>query len=214
MSYILDALKKSEAQRQTQQGNSNSFISASGNNAAHNRTGIIILVAVALIVVVLLLWNVLSLTSGDHGNSAASAVVEDQSEPHIPVILPSSSSHSEAKKPASSAPATQLNVQQQPVMVSAGKSADPLESEEVKRAMPPLSALRRIPQLMINSHIYSQIESKRSVVMNNREWHEGDVITDGVYLKEITPDGIMLDVEGWPVHVGRSKGWQAIPGSD
>ena len=80
--------------------------------------------------------------------------------------------------------------------------------------MPPVSALKRIPQLMINSHIYSPVADKRSVIMNNQQWHEGDVIADGVYLKEITADGIMLDVEGWPVHVGRSKGWQAIPGSD
>ena len=47
--------------------------------------------------------------------------------------------------------------------------------------------------------------------MNGRDWSEGDLIVRGVYLKEITASGLLLDVEGWPLHIGRSRGWQALP---
>ncbi|MAE20910.1 MAG: hypothetical protein CMK92_00615 [Pseudomonas sp.] len=73
----------------------------------------------------------------------------------------------------------------------------------------PLQALKSIPTLTITGHTYSSVPDKRSVVMNDRLWREGEPIRDGVILKEITRDGITLDVQGWPVVVGRSHGWQA-----
>jgi len=189
------------------------------------------------VVVALLLWNIVSLTSSDDTGSE-SRIYDDEQSVTLPSAAQSAGQSSSAIKiPAPDTEAHQLVVPQQPVLVetpaeqgsvaSATESAQAdlrqtesqpaatgFQSEAARRAMPPVSALKRIPQLMINSHIYSPVADKRSVIMNNQQWHEGDVIADGVYLKEITADGIMLDVEGWPVHVGRSKGWQAIPGSD
>jgi general secretion pathway protein B len=85
-------------------------------------------------------------------------------------------------------------------------AADVQQSET---SAPPLQALQSIPTLTITGHTYSSVPDKRSVVMNDRLWREGEPIRDGVILKEITRDGITLDVQGWPVVVGRSHGWQA-----
>lgn len=74
----------------------------------------------------------------------------------------------------------------------------------------PFEALERIPDLVITAHKYSTVPENRSVTMNGRTWREGDSVVDGVTLKEITRDGLALDVAGWPVVVGRSRGWKAI----
>ncbi|MFL0807321.1 MAG: general secretion pathway protein GspB [Oceanobacter sp.] len=79
-----------------------------------------------------------------------------------------------------------------------------------RRLLPPLTSLRKIPDLIITSHIYSVDASTRSVSMNGRNWHEGSWIAPGVTLDKITETGILLDVEGFPFPVHRQNGWQSI----
>ncbi len=84
------------------------------------------------------------------------------------------------------------------------------QAEPTNTDRAPFEALERIPDLVITAHKYSTVPENRSVSMNGRTWHEGDSVVDGVILKEITRDGLALDVAGWPVVVGRSRGWKAI----
>ncbi len=211
MSYILDALRKSEQQRRDDHQTAGAGSAPRWGQAAAtatDRRAVYILLAIAVLVASALIWNLLSLTAEDVSDDT------DMLTPQPPVAPA-------GRTPERSVAEQRLDVPPPPAVVTAPaeqRPDRPAAATELaavrKRALPPMAALRRIPQLMINSHIYSPAADKRSVVMNNREWHEGDVIADGVLLQEITADGIMLDVEGWPVHVGRSKGWQAIPGSD
>lgn len=80
----------------------------------------------------------------------------------------------------------------------------------LKDARAPFEALERIPDLNITGHTFSSVPAKRTVTMNGRDWKEGEQVVDGVMLKEITRDGILLDVSGWPVVIGRTRGWKAI----
>lgn len=84
------------------------------------------------------------------------------------------------------------------------------QTEPTNADRAPFEALERIPDLVVTAHKYSSVPENRSVTMNGRTWREGDSVIDGVTLKEITRDGLMLDVAGWPVVVGRSRGWKAI----
>lgn len=79
-----------------------------------------------------------------------------------------------------------------------------------RRTLPPLTALSKIPDLIITGHIYSQNTSQRSVSMNGRNWYEGEMIVPDVVLDQITETGILLDVDGFPFPVHRSSGWQSI----
>ena len=90
-------------------------------------------------------------------------------------------------------------------------SSDRPAGSVTMRRLPPLESLRRIPALMINSHIYSPLPEKRSVTMNNRVWHEGEQITDGISVQEITPKGVLLNVDGWPLTIDRQQGWTPVP---
>ena len=90
---------------------------------------------------------------------------------------------------------------------------EPIISKGVveERKLPPLTSLRKIPVLVINSHIYSGLASKRSVTINNKSQREGDYLTSEILLKEITPKGIVIEVDGWPLSISRQQGWQPIP---
>ncbi|GGY54071.1 hypothetical protein GCM10011297_28650 [Bacterioplanes sanyensis] len=79
-----------------------------------------------------------------------------------------------------------------------------------QRTLPPLSELRKIPDLIITGHIYSTQASARQVTMNGRVWGEGDRIATDVTLTTITHDGIELDVAGWPLTIHRNRGWQSL----
>lgn len=79
-----------------------------------------------------------------------------------------------------------------------------------QRVLPPLSALRKLPDIIISSHIYSADPVHRSIQMNGRGWSEGDRISSSVILQEITPEGILVDVDGYPFHINRNNGWQAL----
>ena len=88
----------------------------------------------------------------------------------------------------------------------------PVDTASEKRTLPPLATLRKIPALFINSHIYSSVAAQRSVTINNRPWREGDPLTQDVIIQAITPQGVLLQVDGYSISVNRSQGWQPIDG--
>lgn len=262
MSYILDALKKSEAERaqrdadQTNRNVSNdiqaeSSSSSRRSNYANRTVGLgastvglapgsatrgsdrilpasktadsnglrwvmAVLVVLLILLVLLLWWERMPFSTSD---SAA-----QNTQPNLLEMTKRTSdktgvTRSEAQ--LTLAPAPQLAEGRE----TKGKEAEGAEAKErvaqakVKTttadvqqseiSTPPLQALKSIPTLTITGHTYSSVPDKRSVVMNDRLWREGEPIRDGIILKEITRDGITLDVQGWPVVVGRSHGWQA-----
>ncbi|MEH6447204.1 MAG: general secretion pathway protein GspB [Oleispira sp.] len=64
-----------------------------------------------------------------------------------------------------------------------------------------------IPNIVISSHIYSSLPEHRSIVVNGERLVEADFITAQVQIKEITHQGMIIDVNGWPLVVSRSRGW-------
>jgi general secretion pathway protein B len=75
----------------------------------------------------------------------------------------------------------------------------------VEQATKDVQAL--IPDINISSHIYSSLATRRSIVVNGERLVEADFITPHVQVKEITHQGMIIDVNGWPLVVDRSRGW-------
>jgi general secretion pathway protein B len=100
------------------------------------------------------------------------------------------------------------------VGASADAAAESASEERLpafeQRRLPPLSALAKLPDLIISSHIYSSDPAMRRLNMNGRNWREGDVISRDVTLQEITPEGILVIVDGYPFHINSNNGWQAL----
>ena len=69
------------------------------------------------------------------------------------------------------------------------------------------SLLAQIPNISITSHIYSSQAKRRSIVVNDERLVEGDFIAPKVQVKEITHQGMILEVDGSLLAVSRSRGW-------
>ena len=210
MSYILDALKKSEQQR-------------AGNQPAAAAVHVPLSPAPARSVLLPVGWRLMILVGllllggwwlASPGVPADPVVEQPLTQPAVPepvTMAPApvmtTTRLPETLVPASVTPAASVMAEPQP----AEPQAEPGVARVQTRRLPPLESLRRIPALMINSHIYSPLADKRSVTINNRAWREGEPLAEGIVLQEITPQGIVLDVDGWPLPVNRQQGWQPVP---
>jgi general secretion pathway protein B len=65
----------------------------------------------------------------------------------------------------------------------------------------------RIPNINISSHIYSSLPTRRSIVVNGERLAETDFITPNVQVKEITHQGMIIEVDGLSLVIDRSRGW-------
>lgn len=60
----------------------------------------------------------------------------------------------------------------------------------------PLEMQHAIPQMAVTIHVYAPQESQRILFINNREYHKGSQIEGGVRVEEIVPDGAVLSYRG------------------
>ncbi|MDP2546677.1 general secretion pathway protein GspB [Oceanobacter sp. 4_MG-2023] len=123
-----------------------------------------------------------------------------------PVVVEAATPPEKASVQSAAPESTQVSTQANTSEPPAVADSSALE----RRHLPPLSSLRKVPDLVITGHIYSQDGSTRTVSMNGRQWYEGDMIVPGVFLQSITSSGLVLDVDGYPFPINRNSGWQSI----
>ena len=227
MSYILDALKKSEQDRLQKENPGDAEINWVAVEAPQASSSLLpgLFIGISLVLVLALVFWVLTfwvLVPEQSSLPEFSPDGVDKSYQPVPVeravVKPQivKAAVPEPQKPAQAE--TEINNRQQPEVVQSTQIESLPEIEPAKapavtrseRVLPPLSVLRKIPDLIITGHIYSSIANKRSVSINGRDWNEGDYLSDTIRVKEITSDGVVMDVEGWSLPLKRNKGWQAI----
>lgn len=213
MSYILEALKKSQQERDAITAEHPPVFIPAASISNSSKSGAQVF---ALLVGILLLAIIVFLAVRNTATTPLTApviatektvhtkVVKTEIEP--PVMLERAISPREIVEVSSSASAP---IPVQPVQQESLESKTSVKVEE--RRLPALASLRKIPALVINSHIYSSLPSKRSVTINNRSQREGDYLSSDVLIKEITTQGIVIEVDGWPLNISRQQGWQPIP---
>jgi general secretion pathway protein B len=64
-----------------------------------------------------------------------------------------------------------------------------------------------VPNINISSHIFSSLPARRSIVVNGERLAETDFITPNVQVKEITHKGMIIKVDGLSLVIDRSRGW-------
>ncbi len=80
----------------------------------------------------------------------------------------------------------------------------PLELGELSKEV-----LSQIPNIALESHIYSSAAQFRSVVINGRTFNEGMMINSEVVLRSITDKGVVLEVAGRKVALDKGITWVA-----
>ena len=181
MSYILDALKKSEAERNRSGAPS---LLALRQVDLGSRTGMRALLAALIINACLvgfwLFWR-----------SEPAAIVGNQ--PTATRVL----------EPATAAP---LIAQRAPFTPAEPTTVPDPESVVVDSTS--TTKAMEFADLTFSSHIYADDPTMRAVTVNGRRLLEGDTISAGVRLKQITETGVILDVNGRTVPLEVLQDWR------
>lgn len=204
MSYILDALRKSELQRRLK----NKLVykdAVPASTAANLLSGFT--VVAGLVLALALGWGAWLLW-GEPSNEVSAPPPETTRESTIiapvpgapastplaagttpPAVRPAADSPDLAKQLATpSRPATPAAV---PAPVSASRRTPPGSDAPW---LTDLSAEFRaqLPPLTVNIHVYAPDESQRILYINNHPYHQGEPIAGGVVVEEIVADGVVL----------------------
>ena len=184
MSYILEALKKSERERDLGRASAEGAVASAP--AARRRSSFRLVVPAALVSAALAgLWVL--------GRGPDSPTV--QTTTARPAIV------REARAPAADPPT------QPPPPAPAASIAAPAAPPAggpvfVDPALVPFlrqlpeEYQRALPEMTVNIHVYVPEESARLLFINNRQVHKGEQVANGVRLEEIVPDGAVLSYYG------------------
>jgi general secretion pathway protein B len=241
MSFILDALKKSEDARLRQAGPS--LADAPARRRRTERPWWAIAVAALLLVNMVVLGIVLA--RGKNGPKATAVEPAHQSTPQAqaapsPVSTVDAGQSAGAVEPATAQPTPVVQsaraalespaepvTQMQPItgpsvapaIVTApqptASSASPTfnspapAAAPVAQSPPPpqrsldnlptaneVASRGSVPPLHLDLHVYAANSPGRFVFINNRKYQEGQTITEGPIVEEITPDGVILSSNG------------------
>ncbi len=188
MSYILDALKKSEKERTL--GNIPTL--ESGSSAEGRRVPLswfIGLLAVLIAAVALLgTWSLWP------GGKDAVTTVAPQAKETVLVEVPAPRTAPDAAQEAST-----VTARQGQAVGATGEAAVQTEVAQpiaVTLAELDPSIRARLPDLSVNVLSYSENSAKRFVMINQNIYKEGQNIGGGVVIEEITRSRVILNFEG------------------
>jgi general secretion pathway protein B len=209
MSYILDALKKSDQQRQ--RGATPTLQAAQLTVAAPRRP---LLISYGLLAVVLLVTGVMigwlrpwqaerqPPAPAFPGTEAVAA------KPPMQVLQQAPGYPAREPTPAAQAVPTSADAKTSaPVNSGTPGAAAPVADDSARPAAPQQKALRfdelpvqiqrEIPAMTVQLHAYSSLPSERIVYINSTKLQEGDSLIPGLMLEQITPDGMIFSYKGY-----------------
>ena len=199
MSLILDALKKSENERQQQ--SSAEFSNVPTGSTEPNPLRWLWMLGFLLAINFAILLGILLKTSSSDDEEA----VEVAAEPAA-AIAPATTSNFEEqvavaidnRAAEATAPAPQI---QEPPATTAPEPAPTSTSRVVEAPVPTIDELRlqgtlQIAQLHLDIHVYSEVPEERFVFINMNKHREGAQTPEGPVVREIRTDGVLLEHQG------------------
>lgn len=205
MSLILDALKKSEQERQREKAPGLQSIHQPNIRVAKNTHRGQWLFFAALLMInagVLIYWYLHKTPSIETATrsepapaAAASAPIERRESVSAPAPKTSTTSPS--------AEYAQISPHATPAISAPSDTSAPIE--EVGEL--PDEVRNNLPAMTFSFHVYSPNSQQRTIIINNRRMREGEEISAGVQLQEITEDGVILNYDKHRIHIGVLSGW-------
>ncbi len=224
MSYILDALRKSDQQRQ--HAKAPTLLTAHSmpevvrpTSAAIRGLLAAVLIGAGMLIGWLRPWQADSPPAVAPAKVATAEVelsrpappvstaVSKIESPGVGTSLPPSLSPLPAVPPAPSQPEKRIDpVNAIPNDVAASAKHEPIKVEQVK-ALPtpaqlPASVQQELPGISIAFHQYSSTPEERRVMINNIVLRQGELIAPGLKLDQITPDGVVIEYQGYRFRQG------------
>lgn len=220
MSLILDALRKSEHQRQRQVGPGLAVVPESHGN---RRPPTWILLIGGLLALNILVLGALFLTDRRTGQVAVTPPAGSVTAPAptptqareerlraAPVTLPSSPARSDVR------PLTTEITTPTSARSPGTEAAAPGTVDDAPRATTPAPAVERatedarlprfadlvvrgelnVPHMHLDIHVYSATVAERFVFINMRRYNEGQATQEGPRIERITADGVVMEFQG------------------
>lgn len=215
MSFILDALKKSESDRQEQADTEFATVPSSPAAAAAPRwmwiLGSLLMINIIVLLGLMLKPDAAPVVSeavpnqaavgGPLGPTANITAVDATPPTNAPTTGSASFSDQVAvarqKQPARSTPVPQQATATNITPVVSVKNLP----QSAAAILPSLTELRmngrlQLPDLHVDIHVYSDVQSERFVFINMHKYKENSSLDEGPVLKEITSDGVILEHNG------------------
>lgn len=189
MSYILDALKKSEQEREQKESQVPGLHSVHGSPVATSPSGRAVLF---IFLTVLLLVNGLFLYWFTRPGSAPEAVIAEEPTTEEPLAV----------EPAAVKPVSEQSLKE--YLAAAPRVAG---IRAVRISELPLNVQRQIPDIKFTSHIYADDPSLRLVNINSRSVREGGYVSDDLKLVGITEDGVVLSYQDYTFELSILRDW-------
>ena len=202
MSFILDALKKSETERQQQGSAEFAAIPTNPGSASLPRWLWIVglLLAVNLAVLIGLLLQPDSPPTQSETTSSASQAIPQQQLQLQPSFTDQVAAASQNLPDKQDEPTTARVPDKRPavrpVLISQNPSAIP--SGEIYPTVQEVraSGSLNLPELHLDIHVYSDVPKDRFVFINMSKLREGSQLEEGPIIVEITRDGVILGHQG------------------
>ncbi|RJF99329.1 general secretion pathway protein GspB [Noviherbaspirillum saxi] len=204
MSYILEALKKAESERNGSAHRTAPLpplAAASHNHPAWRRA--LPWAAVAALTVSLAGAAWLTVNRNDAGKATVKPAPVQPGPSPAPETVPPI-----AAVPAPPVAAEPEQPKEKPAPKKPAEKKRAVAAEEPKAAKAPEPAIgtlqdlpdtirREIPPLTVGGYIYSGNKADRSVLINKRLLREGDEAAPGLVLEKMTPSGMVLNYKGY-----------------
>jgi general secretion pathway protein B len=215
MSFILDALKKSEIERQRQSvpGLMNARPGARRRRLPLWAAALGVLLGINLVVLALVLWNKSAPSASAQrppdsaarpapaAAAAAQAAVTEHFSPldtSPPVYAPEIPvpAAEEARKTAVHAVR-----HSDPILSGQSAQAQAQPPDEPQEVLPSISEIsltgaQALPDLHLDVHVYATSPADRFVYINMRKYHEGATLPEGPRVERIRRDGVVLNYQG------------------
>lgn len=210
MSFILDALRKSELERQRQSGPSIAELPVARDDrrlpVALLAIGVLLVVNVAVLMYFLLNDDAAPAAQAPASTvaTAPAAAAPPQAAGAAPLPLPAADSALAAEvgteEPMPELPAAEAPEAPDPTLLPDAPYAAP---GGVTYSAPPPSIETLPPQaaagladLSVDLHIYSTDPARRAVFVNGRRYTEGMALAEGPMVEQITRDGVVINHRG------------------
>ena len=193
MSFILDALKKSEAERLRKDAPGFSDVpgTAREKSASHWIWIVVALISINIVVLVVIFMRPDHLQNPVASQPIAESTLESPSV--SPSELASAASFPEAVVEAKPAQVLQ-NAEPVPTVAS-------YETPQITESYATFNDLRaqgllQLPDMHLDIHVYSSDPEDRFVFVNMSKYKERATLDEGPVVMEITPDGVILEFRG------------------
>lgn len=212
MSFILDALKKSETDRQQQGSAEFADVPTSSPPAAVPKwlwiVGVLLAINLAVLIGLLMRPDSTSLTQSATpasnsvvADSATREVQQESFEDKVAVAKQNPPQQQNVATPIDEQESTSNTVK--PVLISQSPASVPAED-----LYPTFDEMRangslNLPDLHIDIHVFSPKPEDRFVFINMSKLREGEQLAEGPVVAEITPDGVVLGHRGYSFVVPR-----------